>query len=184
VLGANTELAPEIRLIWAREVPEHFHARFSAEWRRYRYLILNSAVNSALTRNRAAWVRSALSLEPMRRAAAGLTGEHDFSSFRAAECQARSPVRRLTRLSVTAEGGFIAIEAEANAFLHHMVRNLAGFLIAVGSGERTPESAAELLAQRDRRLAPPTAPPQGLYLAAVGYPAAFRLPAASGALAN
>lgn len=182
VLGANTHLPPDISVAWARPVPRHFHARYSAEARTYRYYIFNRSVRSALTAGRAAWVYKPLDHERMRAAAALLVGEHDFSAFRSSECQARSPVRRLERLVVVRQDDWVIIEATANAFLHHMMRNLAGLLIAIGRGDHEPEWAAQVLAGRDRRLAAPTAPPQGLYLWAVRYPAAFGLPAARSAI--
>ena len=176
VLGANSELPADVCLTWAHPVPDHFHARFSAECRTYRYLILNRSVRSALQARRAAWIHRPLDVAAMSAAAAHLTGEHDFSAFRAAQCQAKSPVRRLLRLEVARRAEFVVIEAEANAFLHHMVRNLAGLLIAVGRGDTPPARAASILAGRDRTRAPATAPPWGLYFAAVRYPAAFGLP--------
>ncbi len=176
VLGANSELPPDVCLTWARAVPEHFHARFSAEARCYRYLVLNRATRPALDARRAAWVHRPLDERAMQAAAAHLTGEHDFSAFRAAECQAKSPVRRLMRLAVERRGDWLVIEAEANAFLHHMVRNLAGLLIHVGRGDAAPAWAAEVLAGRDRTRAPATAPAAGLYFAGVRYAPAFGLP--------
>jgi len=176
VLGANTYLPADINLTWARPVPAHFHARYSAEARTYRYYVFNRNVRSALLRGRAAWIYRPLHHERMAAAAPLLIGEHDFSAFRSAECQARSPVRRLTRLTVAREGDFVLIEATANAFLHHMMRNIAGLLIAIGKGDAEPAWAAEVLASRDRTRAAATAPPEGLYLWRVAYPAAFDLP--------
>jgi tRNA pseudouridine38-40 synthase len=176
ILGANTYLPPDISVAWARPVPAHFHARYSAEARTYRYLILNRLARPALAARRMTWVHRALDPEPMAAAAALLVGEHDFSAFRAIECQSRSPVRRVERCRVTAGHGAITLEVTANAFLHHMVRNFAGLLIAVGQGDLSVAAAAAVLASRDRSRAPATAPPDGLYLAAVRYPAAFRLP--------
>jgi tRNA pseudouridine38-40 synthase len=176
VLGANSELPGDISLAFAQVVPGHFHARYSAEARTYRYLIHNRGARSALWARRAAWVHRPLDTQRMEEAAALLVGEHDFSAFRAAECQAKSPVRRLQRLTVSRSGDLVSIEATANAFLHHMVRNLAGLLIAVGRGEAEPSWAAQVLAGRDRTRSAATAPPQGLYLAAVRYPEAFGLP--------
>lgn len=175
-LGANTYLPSSVSVRWVRPVPDHFHARYSAEWRTYRYFILNRAARPALAAGRACWIRRPLDATRMQHAAQALVGEHDFSAFRAAECQAQSPVRRLRRLEVTRDGEWLCIEATANAFLHRMVRNLAGFLIAVGRGDRTPESAAAVLASGDRTLNAATAPAPGLYLWHVAYPAAFALP--------
>jgi tRNA pseudouridine38-40 synthase len=176
VLGANSELPADVTLTWARPVPPHFHARFSAEARIYRYLILNRTARSALHAQRTTWIHRPLDEHAMSQAAALLTGEHDFSAFRAAECQARSPVRRLTRLSVARRGDWVVIEAQANAFLHHMVRNLAGLLILIGKQEARPGWAREVLEGRDRTKGAPTAPAAGLYLAGVRYPQAFGLP--------
>lgn len=178
VLGANSELPPDVSLSWAVGVPAHFHARYSASARTYRYLILNRLARSALYAHRAAWIHRALDHERMAAAGARLIGEHDFSAFRSSECQARSPIRRLERLSVERRGDWISIEATANAFLHHMMRNIAGLLLAVGRGDAPPEWAGEILAGRDRTRSAATAPAAGLYLMAVRYPAAFALPAA------
>jgi tRNA pseudouridine38-40 synthase len=176
VLGANSELPADVTLTWARPVPPHFHARFSAEARIYRYLILNRTARSALHAQRATWIHRPLDTGAMAQAAGLLTGEHDFSAFRAAACQARSPVRRLTHLGVVRRGDWVVIEAQANAFLHHMVRNLAGLLIRVGKQDAPPEWAREVLEGRDRTRSAPTAPAAGLYLAGVRYAPAFGLP--------
>jgi tRNA pseudouridine38-40 synthase len=178
VLGANSELPREVSICWARPVPAHFHARYSAEARTYRYLIVNRLSRPALLAARAAWVHRPLDRERMLAAAQLLEGEHDFSAFRSAECQARSPVRRLERIGIEQRGDFVLIEATANAFLHHMMRNIAGLLIAVGKGEAGPEWAGEVLQGRDRTRSAATAPATGLYLLAVRYPAAFALPTA------
>jgi tRNA pseudouridine38-40 synthase len=179
MLGANSELPPDISVSWVRPVPPHFHARYSADARTYRYLIFNRASRSGLLARRATWVHRPLDAQRMAQAAAALEGEHDFSAFRAAECQARSPVRRMERLTVTREGDWLAIEATANAFLHHMVRNIAGLLIRIGKGDAPPSWAAEVLAGRDRRRSAATAPAAGLYLWRVRYAAAFGIPAPS-----
>jgi tRNA pseudouridine38-40 synthase len=176
VLGANTNLPPGIALQWARFVPDHFHARYSAQARSYRYCILNRPVRSALACARSAFVYRPLQVEPMLAAARLLIGLHDFSAFRAAECQARSPVRDLQKIDLKRVGDFIVLEVTANAFLHHMVRNIAGLLIHVGQGEAPPELATAVLAGRNRRLAPATAPAAGLYLWRVHYPVVFGLP--------
>jgi tRNA pseudouridine38-40 synthase len=176
VLGANTYLPPGIALRWARQVPEHFHARYSALARTYRYCILNRFSRPALAAGRAAFVHRPLDIAPMREAASLLLGSHDFSAFRAAECQARSPVRNLGALEVARRGDFVLLEVTANAFLHHMVRNLAGLLIHIGQGEAAPGFAAEVLAARDRRIAPATAPAAGLYFWRVHYHPVFGLP--------
>src|SRR5690348_7443302 len=176
MLGANSELPRDISISWVRSVPAHFHARYSAEARTYRYLIFNRASRSGLLAARATWIHRPLDAERMAQAAAALEGEHDFSAFRAAECQAKSPIRRLERLAVTREGDWLTIEATGNAFLHHMVRNIAGLLIRIGKGDAPPSWAAEVLAGRDRRLSAATAPADGLYFWHVRYPAAFALP--------
>ena len=177
ILGANTEAPPDLAVSWALPVPAHFHARYSATARVYRYLVLNRTARSALYAARAAWVTRTLDARAMAEAAALLVGEHDFSAFRSSECQAKSPVRRLTHLSVERRGDWIVIEAVANAFLHHMVRNIAGLLIAVGKGDEPPGWARTVLEGRDRTLGAATAPAAGLYLWEVLYPAAFGLPA-------
>ena len=176
VLGANSELPADVSLSWARPVPSHFHARYSALSRTYRYLILNRTARSALFARRAAWVHRPLDHERMQAAAVALEGEHDFSAFRAAECQAKSPIRRLERLTVTRHADWVVIEVTANAFLHHMVRNIAGLLIAIGKADAPVAWAQEVLAGRDRTRNAATAPAGGLYLLAVRYPAAFGLP--------
>jgi tRNA pseudouridine38-40 synthase len=176
VLGANSELPADVSLSWARLVPAHFHARYSAEARTYRYLILNRTARSALAARRCVWVHRRLDHERMQEAADALVGEHDFSAFRASECQARSPVRRLERLSVSRHADWVVIEATANAFLHHMVRNIAGLLLAVGKTDAPVSWAREVLAGRDRTKSAATAPAAGLYLLAVRYPGAFALP--------
>jgi len=180
VLGANSGLPVDVSLSWAVPVPAHFHARYCAEARTYRYLILNRTARSALTAHRAAWVHRPLDEERMAQAAAMLHGEHDFSAFRSSECQARSPIRRIERLSVERRGDWILIEATANAFLHHMMRNIAGLLIAIGKAEAPPSFAGEVLEGRDRTRNAATAPAAGLYLMSVRYGEAFGLPAAPG----
>jgi tRNA pseudouridine38-40 synthase len=179
VLGANSELPQDVAVAWAVPVPAHFHARYCAEARTYRYVIGNRVARPALSAQRAAWVWRALDAARMAEAAAFLVGEHDFSAFRSTECQAKSPVRRLTRLTVVRHGDWVVIEATANAFLHHMMRNIAGLLIAVGKGEAPPAWAREVLEGRDRASSAATAPAAGLYLWEVRYPAAFALPAPS-----
>lgn len=176
LLGTNSNLPAGVSLRWVRAVPAHFHARYSAEARSYRYCILNRDVRSALNSGRTAFVYQPLQVEPMIEAARMLIGLHDFSAFRAAECQAKSPVRDLREIAVKRVGDFVLLEVTANAFLHHMVRNIAGMLIHIGRGEAPPALAAELLQGRNRRLAPATAPAGGLYLWRVHYPVVFGLP--------
>jgi len=177
-LGANTYLPPDVSLVWVREVPEQFHARFSATARSYRYVILNRDSRPGLATGRATWERRPLEVERMHAAAQVLVGEHDFSAFRAIECQSRSPVRLLERIDVTRDAEWVTIAVTANAFLHHMVRNIAGLLMSVGCGDSPPERVTAVLASRDRKVNAATAPPDGLYLSTVRYPAEFGLPAA------
>jgi tRNA pseudouridine38-40 synthase len=177
VLGANSELPQDVSVSWAMPVPAHFHARYCAEARTYRYLITNRLARPALLAARAAWIHRPLDQGRMQEAAQALLGEHDFSAFRSAECQAKSPVRRMERIAVERLGDCVVIEATANAFLHHMMRNIAGLLIAIGRGDLPIGFAHEVLAGRDRTRNAATAPAGGLYLLAVRYPAAFALPA-------
>ena len=176
VLGATTNLPPQVSALWAREVPQAFHARYSAIARRYRYLILNRPARPALAAGRVCWVRDALDAPRMQTGAQHLIGEHDFSSFRAAECQARTPMRRVHEITVERRGDLIVLSVLANAFLHHMVRNIAGVLIAIGSGKRPPDWAGEVLAARDRTRGGVTAAASGLYLAGVRYADSLGLP--------
>ena len=176
VRGLNALLPPSIRVQWACAVAEHFHARFSAQARSYFYLLRAHRVASPILHGKVGWTHYPLSLEPMREAACLLLGEHDFSAFRSSECQAASPVRHLRRLDIVASGDFFLFFFEANAFLHHMVRNLMGALVEVGKGGVAPDHMAFLLSQRDRRLAPPTFQAAGLYLARADYPERFGLP--------
>jgi tRNA pseudouridine38-40 synthase len=177
VLGANSELPRDASVAWAMPMPGHFHARYCAEARTYRYLIANRLARPALLCGRAAWIHRPLDHLRMHEAAQSLLGLHDFSAFRAADCQAKSPVRRMERLEVDRHGEFVVIEATANAFLHHMMRNIAGLLIAIGRGDAPVEFAREVLSGRDRTRNAATAPAAGLYLLSVRYPAAFAVPA-------
>jgi len=180
LLGTNVNLPDDVNVNWVREVPDSFHARFSATSRSYRYVILNRPTRSAIWRHRAVWIHHPLDVVPMQAAAEHLLGTHDFSSYRAVGCQAKSPVRTITRLQVTRQDDRIVIEVTANAFLHHMVRNIAGVLIAIGKGEQSVDWSREVLEYRDRTLGGVTAPPEGLYLVHVGYPDEYPLPAADG----
>jgi tRNA pseudouridine38-40 synthase len=179
VMGANSNLPGDISVRWASPVTEDFHARYSAVCRYYRYVIQNRRERSALLRLRTAWVRSPLDVAPMQAGARHLLGEHDFSSFRAAGCQSNSPVRTVLGLEVRRRGDLVVIDIAANAFLQHMVRNIAGVLIEIGKGKREPAWVEELLAARDRTRGAATAQPQGLYLSRVDYPSEHRLPAVS-----
>ena len=176
VLGANVELPSDIALGWAAPVAADFHARYSALARTYRYLVLNRPTRSPLAAQRVCQWRTPLDAARMHGALQALVGEHDFSAFRAAECQAQVPVRRVARISVRRDGDLVVFEVTANAFLHHMVRNIVGSALPVGEGARPGAWLAELLAGRERRVAGPTAPPGGLYLAAVEYAPAAGLP--------
>ena len=176
VRGTNAHLPPDVRVQWSHPVESAFHARFSATRRYYRYIIHNHPVRSALLRNRAGWEYQNLDESHMMTAARHLLGEHDFTSFRAVACQAHSPVRTIYHLELRRSGNFIYLDIKANAFLHHMVRCIAGVLITVGRGEQAPDWVGEVLAAKDRRLSGVNAPPAGLYLVAVRYPDEFRLP--------
>jgi len=177
-LGTNSYLPSDVSVAWVREVPEQFHARFSATARSYRYVIFNRDSRSALATGRATWERRPLDAARMHAAAQALVGEHDFSAFRAVECQAKSPLRCVERLDVTRSAEWLTVAITANAFLHHMVRNVAGLLMSVGHGASPAERVATVLASRDRKTNAATAPPDGLYLSAVRYPAEFGLPGA------
>lgn len=163
-------------MLWARAVGPDFHARFAATARHYTYLLLNRAERPGLCAGRAGWYHRPLDVEAMRAGAAHLAGTHDFSAFRAAECQAKSPVKTLSRVAVAAQPPFVRFDFTANAFLHHMVRNIVGSLVYVGAGRQPPDWIASLLAARDRTLAAPTFSADGLYLAGADYDARFGLP--------
>jgi len=176
VRGMNALLPANMAVQWAAPVPDAFHARFSALSRAYVYVVRQARVRSPFTQGRVAWVHQPLNLDAMRQASACLLGEHDFSSFRSSQCQAASPVRTLQQLHIHAQGDFYGFYLQANAFLHHMVRNLMGALLYVGMGRQSPAWMAQLLSQRDRRRAAPTWTADGLYLAHVAYPLGFGLP--------
>ena len=178
VRGINTFLPPAVAVRWAQGVGDDFHARASAFARRYRYLLLNRAHRTGLWSGRVGWYHHPLNLAAMQAGAELLLGEHDFSAFRAAQCQASSPVKLMRQADITRLGELVVFDFAASAFLHHMVRNLVGSLIHVGQGKHPPEWIAELLAAGDRRLAAPTFAAAGLYLAAVSYPAQWGLPSA------
>jgi tRNA pseudouridine38-40 synthase len=180
LLGINSNLPPDVAIRWVREVPADFSARRSAVSRRYRYTILQQPARPAVLRRSAWWLRQTLDCAAMTEAAAGWLGEHDFSAFRSAGCQAKSPMRRLMAATIAQRprgvGTIVTFEFTANAFLQHMVRNFVGTLVAVGSGELTPLDAARILERRNRRDAGVTAPPQGLALVEVLYPLELALP--------
>ncbi len=177
VRGPNSLLDPRLRVLWAKEVPDPFHARYAARSRTYRYLLLNEPVAPAALVGRVGWFHRPLDAQAMREAATVLVGEHDFSSFRDSQCQAKTPVRTLHEAQVDRIGNIVAFTFRADAFLHHMVRNLVGALVYVGAGRQPAAWIGELLAARDRRLAAPTFAPDGLYLVAIEYDPAFALPA-------
>jgi tRNA pseudouridine38-40 synthase len=176
VLGANSQASNEITVLWAQPVPDDFHARHSALGRAYLYRILDRPLRPALERDRVCWVRGELDAGRMDAAAGALVGHHDFSSFRAAACQSTTPLRDLREITVERNGPYVDLRLRANAFLHHMVRNIAGSLILVGRGERPVEWVGEVLAARDRTQAGPTAPPTGLYFVGAEYPPGLGLP--------
>ncbi|QSA97606.1 tRNA pseudouridine(38-40) synthase TruA [Methylococcus sp. EFPC2] len=176
LLGVNTALPDDVRILWVKEVEADFHARYSAIARFYRYTILNRAMKSALQRRQVTWCFRPLNAEKMHAGAQHLIGDHDFSSFRAQSCQSHSPQRIMHFIRVSREGEWVHIDLSANAFVHHMVRNIAGVLIDIGSGKHPPDWAREVLEARDRALGGVTAPPDGLYLGGVFYPEPFGLP--------
>ena len=176
LLGANSNLPDDVNVSWVKPVTDDFHARFSATARSYCYLILNRLVRSALHRNRAWWVHQPIEHERMHLAAQALVGEHDFSSFRAAGCQASGPVREIHSIAVTRDRDWIKLEVTANAFLQHMVRNITGTLVEIGTGEQPVDWAGSVLAKRDRKAGGVAAPPQGLTFVNVEYPDEFAIP--------
>lgn len=176
VRGVNSHLPKSIAVQWARPVSDDFHARFSAISRSYSYFLLIHAVRPALLNNRVGWHFQQLNIELMRQAAGFLLGRHDFSSFRAAECQAKSPVKSLYQLNIYLDNGLLRFDFCADAFLHHMVRNIVGALVYVGKGSLSLERFTHLIDARSRKLAPPTFMPDGLYLTGVEYPLEYGLP--------
>jgi tRNA pseudouridine38-40 synthase len=176
LLGANSNLPADINLTWIAPVAPEFHARFSARSRRYRYVVLNRLVRSALLRQRVWWVHRPLDAERMHRAGQLLLGKHDFSAFRAAGCQAKTAVRHVHELTVSRDGDLVTIDIRADAFLQRMVRNVAGTLVEVGLCERSEAWVGEVLAGQDRTRAGVAAPPDGLTLVEVSYPREFGIP--------
>ncbi|MFG6431489.1 tRNA pseudouridine(38-40) synthase TruA [Roseateles sp. LYH14W] len=176
VRGSNRYLPPDIAIQWCRFPGDAFHARSSARGRRYAYLLLESAVRPAIESGQCGWVFRPLDQTALEAAAARLIGEHDFSSFRSSECQAASPVKTLREIRVQRRGAYWRFEFEASAFLHHMVRNLMGCLLAVGNGTRSADWVSEVLAARDRKVAAPTFAPDGLYFLGPTYDAELDIP--------
>lgn len=176
VMGVNTHLPDDVCVHWSRTVDADFSARFSASMRAYRYVIQQRTARPALYSRRVTWIHHQLDTAEMHQAAQALLGENDFSSFRSSACQSEHAMRFIQSIDVSAEGGFVYVDIRANAFLHHMVRNIVGSLLQVGSGDRPPGWIAELLALKDRTRAGPTAPADGLYLVEVQYPDEYGLP--------
>lgn len=175
VFGANANLPKNVVTLWAQAVSDDFHARFSATRRSYRFVIYSRNVRPTFLAGRVTWTHKPLDIVPMMEAAKYLLGEHDFSSFRAVGCQANSPVRTITRLELSQQGPYTFIDIEANAFLYHMVRNVAGVLMKIGAGEAEPKWCQDVLNFRDRTQGGVTAPAAGLYLVGVEYPEEFGL---------
>lgn len=178
IWGTNTFLPSSIVVKWARHVDYRFHARFKATARRYRYIIYNHPIRPAILSTRATWHYYPLDIDRIREAATYLIGEQDFSSFRSSQCNSKTPMRNVTEFTIARQGHYIIIEIEANAFLHHMVRNIVGSLMKVGSGLKPPAWIGEVLAAKSRKAAAETAPADGLYLTHVRYPEPYIFPGA------
>jgi tRNA pseudouridine38-40 synthase len=176
VRGVNALLPDSVAVLWSKEMPDDFHARYSAVSRTYRYLLLNRPVRAALEATRVGWFHAPLDVDAMKEAALLLLGEHDFSAFRSSECQAKTPVRTLHELHIERHGERIDFLLRANAFLHHMVRNIVGTLVYVGSGKHPPQWAREVLLSKQRSRAAPTFAAEGLYLETIEYASRWRLP--------
>lgn len=176
VRGVNAFLPGSIRVRWAKPVSDEFHARFSARQRSYQYLLINQPVAPAILDGKAGWHHRPLDVEAMCVAATYLVGQHDFSAFRAAECQAKSPIKQLYRADVSRVGDCIMFNFCASAFLHHQVRNMVGALVYIGKGKYAPEWMATLLAEKNRIIAPPTFSASGLYLTGIDYDPEWGLP--------
>lgn len=176
ILGTNSNLSRYVTVHWAKPMPNDFHARFSAQARHYRYIIFNHPQRPAIFNQTVTWHYQPLNEHAMQEAANHLLGEHNFTSYRAMGCQAKSPVRHIQQFNVMRHGDMIVLDITANAFLHHMVRNMAGVLIAVGAGERPTIWSKEVLLARDRAVGGITAPPDGLYLMGVTYPEQYQVP--------
>ena len=176
VRGVNALLPPTASVLWSCDVGDDFHARFAATMRHYTYILMTRGARPALLARHAGWYHHPLDVDAMRAGAAALAGTHDFSAFRAAECQAKSPVKTLAAVSIGGDDRIVRFDFSANAFLHHMVRNIVGSLVYVGAGREPPGWIGDLLAARDRRKAAPTFAANGLYLAGADYDARFGLP--------
>jgi tRNA pseudouridine38-40 synthase len=176
MLGSNSNLPRDVTVLWARQVSDEFHARFKAMRRSYRYVILNRLARPGIQARQVTWWYRNLDVERMQVAAQCLLGKHDFSAFRAAECQGKTPIKTLHELRLTRSGDWIYLDISADAFLHHMVRNIAGVLLAVGMAEQPAEWVQHVLQSRDRRQGGVTAPPNGLYLTRVLYPENYAVP--------
>jgi tRNA pseudouridine38-40 synthase len=176
VRGCNALLPAGIAVLWAHEVGDEFHARFSAYSRSYQYVLFNRPTRLAVHAGKAGWFHAPLDVAAMQAAAHHLLGEHDFSAFRASQCQAKSPVKTLAKLDIRQQGETIIFDLTANAFLHHMVRNIVGCLVYVGKGKYPPAWMKQVLESRERKLAAPTFMPDGLYLRHIGYDAKWGLP--------
>ena len=176
VRGVNALLPKSIAVLWAHPVPEEFHARFSAQARSYRYLLINRPIRSAVLYGKVGWFHAPLDVDKMSEAAQHLLGEHDFSAFRSSECQAKSPIKNLTQLDIQKQGDMITFDLTAGAFLHHMVRNIVGCLVYIGKGKHPPQWMHEVLESRNRSQAAPTFAPDGLYLRRITYDAKWGLP--------
>lgn len=176
ICGTNTNMLKMVSVLWAQPVDDTFHARFGALRRRYRYVIANRAVRPTFAAGRVSWDHRSLDVQRMQQAALHLLGEHDFNAYRAAACQAHNSVRTVSRLDVRRSEDLIIIDLEANAFLQHMVRNIAGVLMAIGAGEQAVDWSREVLETRDRTRGGVTGPPHGLYFMGVDYPPEFGIP--------
>ncbi len=175
VMGVNTHLPHSVSILWAKEMSADFHARFSAESRRYRYVILNRSSRPALMHKKVTWIFHDLNVDDMQQAALSLVGRHDFTSYRAVACQAKSPVRTVHQIKIEQRNQFILMDIHADGFLHHMVRNIAGVLISIGKGEQDVSWSKQVLDTRDRSLGGVTAPAAGLYLVKVHYADKYKL---------
>jgi tRNA pseudouridine38-40 synthase len=176
IWGTNSHLPPNVVVRWAKAVDYSFHARFTATARRYRYIIYNHPIRPAILAGRVTWHYYPLDITSMQQAGKYLLGEQNFNSFRSSQCNSKSPMRNVIAFNIQRQSNFIMLEIEANAFLHHMVRNIAGTLMKIGAGLKTPEWMQEVLQAKSRRAAAETAPPDGLYLTRVTYPPAYTFP--------